>query len=77
MTAQNDLDPRCDFILGMACLESHDPWIDWKSKTSGATSNVPSEVLDSQESTLARQQKHSWREPLTEDVNVLDSGMSD
>ena len=26
--------------------------------------------------TFARQQKHYWREPLTEDVNVLDIGMS-
>ena len=61
----------------MACLERHEPWIDWGSKTLGATRNVPSEALESHEPTFARQQKHYWREPLTEDVNVLDIGMSE
>ena len=32
--------------------------------------------MESHEPTFARQQKHYWREPLTEDVNVLDIGMS-
>ena len=61
----------------MAWLERHDPWIDWRSKTLGATRNVPSESLESHEPTFARQQKHYWLEPLTEDVNVLDIGMSE
>ena len=72
-----DLDSRYDLILGMAWLERHEPWIDWRSKTLGATRNVPSEALDSHEPTFARQQKRYWREPLTEDVNVLDIGMSE
>ena len=49
--------------------------IDWRSKTLGTTHNVPSEALESHEPTFARQQKHNWREPLIEDVNVLDVGM--
>ena len=32
-----DLDSRYDLILGMAWLERHEPWIDWRSKTLGAT----------------------------------------
>ena len=72
-----DLDSRYDLILGMAWLESHEPWIDWRSKTLGATRNVPREVLESHEPTFARQQKHYWCESLTEDVNVLDIGMSE
>ena len=31
------LDTRYDLILGMAWLERHEPWIDWRSKTLGAT----------------------------------------
>ena len=72
-----DLDSRYDLILGMVWLERHEPWIDWRSKTLGATRNVPSEVLESHEPTFARQQKHYWREPLTENVNVMDIGMSE
>ena len=72
-----DLDSRYDLILGMAWLERHEPWIDWRSKTLGATRNVPSEVLESHEPTFARQQKRYWREPLTEDVNVLDIGITE
>ena len=72
-----DLDSRYDLILGMAWIKRHEPWIDWRSKTSGATRNVPSEVLESYEPTFARQQKHYWREPLIENVNVLDIGMSE
>ena len=72
-----DLDSRYDLILGMAWLERHEPWIDWRSKTLCATRNVPSEVLESHEPTFARQQKCYWREPLTEDVNVLDIGITE
>ena len=61
----------------MAWLGSHDPCIDWRSKTLGATRNVPSEVLESHEPTFARQQKRYWREPLTEDFNVLDIGITE
>ena len=59
----------------MAWLERHEPWIDWRSQTLGAARNVPSESLESHGPTFARQQKHDWREPLTEVVNVLDIGM--
>ena len=50
-----DLDPRYDLILGMAWLERHEPWIDWRSKTLGAMRNVPIEVLESHEPTFSRQ----------------------
>ena len=72
-----DLDSRYDLILVMAWLERHEPWIDWRSKTLGATRNVPSGVLESHEPNFARQQKRYRREPLTEDVNVLGIGMSE
>ena len=72
-----DLDSRYDLILGMAWLERHEPWIDWRSKTLGATRNVPSEALASHEPTFARQQKRYWREPLTESASVLDIGVSE
>ncbi|ETO99493.1 hypothetical protein F441_23092 [Phytophthora nicotianae CJ01A1] len=52
-----DLDSRYDLILGMAWLERHEPWIDWKSKTLGATHPAPSEALVSHEPTSARKQK--------------------
>ena len=42
-----------------------------------ATRNVPSEALEIHEPTIARQQKHYWRSTLTDDVNVLDIGMSE
>ena len=35
-----DLDSRYDLILGIAWLERHEPWIDWRSKTLGATRTV-------------------------------------
>ena len=35
-----DLDSRYGLILGMAWLERHEPWIDWRSKTLGATRNT-------------------------------------
>ena len=72
-----DLDSRYDLILGMAWLERHGPWIDWRSKTLGSTRNVPNEALESHEPAFGRKQKNYWRETLTEDVNVLDIGMSE
>ena len=66
-----------DLILGMAWLERNEPWIGWRSKTLGATRNVPREVLESHEPTFDRQQKHYRREPFTGDVNVLDIEMSE
>ena len=72
-----DLDLSYDLILGMAWLDRHESWIDCRSKTLGSTGNFPSEVLESHEPTFARQQVLYWRESLTEDVNVLDIGMSD
>ena len=49
-----DLDSKYGPILGMAWLERHEPWIDWRSKTLGATLNVPSGALESHEPTFAR-----------------------
>ncbi|KAG3063319.1 hypothetical protein PI125_g24367 [Phytophthora idaei] len=49
-----DLDSRYDLILGMAWLEHHEPWIDWRSKTLGATHFAPSGSLVSHELTSAR-----------------------
>ncbi|GMF58289.1 unnamed protein product [Phytophthora fragariaefolia] len=72
-----DLDARYDLILGMAWLERHEPWIDWRSKTLGATHFSPSGALASHEPTSARKQKRFWREHWTETVNVLDIGMSE
>ena len=72
-----NLDSRYDLILGMAWLECHEPWIDWRSKTLGATRTVPSEALESHEPTFARKQKRYWRKPLTESISVLDIGVSE
>ncbi|OWZ14113.1 hypothetical protein PHMEG_00012447, partial [Phytophthora megakarya] len=36
-----DLDQRYDLILSMAWLERHEPWIDWRSMTLGATHFLP------------------------------------
>ena len=70
-----DLDSRYDLSLGMAWLERHEPWIDWRSKTLGATRNVPSESLESHEPTLLGN-KSTIYAILKEDVNMLDIGMS-
>ena len=51
-----DLDSRYDLILGMAWLERHEPWIDWRSKTLGATRPVPSGALERHEPTSGRKQ---------------------
>ncbi|GMF68693.1 unnamed protein product [Phytophthora fragariaefolia] len=72
-----DLDARYDLILGMAWLERHEPWIDWRSKILGATHFSPSGALASHEPTSARKQKRFWREHWTETANVLDIGMSE
>ncbi|GMF63157.1 unnamed protein product [Phytophthora fragariaefolia] len=67
-----DLDARYDLILGMAWLERHKPWIDWRSKTLVATHFSPRGGLASHEPTSARKPKGFWREHWTETVNVLD-----
>ena len=72
-----DLDTRYDLILGMAWLERHELWIDWRSKTLGATRTAPSEALECHEPTSARKQKRYWREPRPDMVSVLDIGMSE
>ncbi|GMF46740.1 unnamed protein product [Phytophthora fragariaefolia] len=72
-----DLDVRYDLILGMAWLERHQPWIDWRSKTLGASHFSPSGALASHEPTSARKQKRFWRERWTETVKVLDIEMSE
>ncbi|ETO60134.1 hypothetical protein F444_21632, partial [Phytophthora nicotianae P1976] len=70
-----DLNSRFDIILGMAWLERHEPWIDWKSKTLGATHPAPSGALVSRKPTSARKQKRYWREHEAEAAVV--NGMSD
>jgi hypothetical protein len=72
-----DLDSRYDLILGMAWLERHEPWIDWRSKTLGAARLSPGGALASHEPTSARKQKRYWRGHCTESVNVLDMGVSE
>ena len=72
-----DLDARYDLILGMAWLERHEPWIDWRSKILGATCTSSSGALQSHEPTSARKQKRYWREHQIESVCVLDIGMSE
>ncbi|GMF58219.1 unnamed protein product [Phytophthora fragariaefolia] len=66
-----------DMILSMAWLERHEPWIDWRSKTLGATHFSPSGALASHEPISARTQKRFWREHWTETVNVLGIGISE
>ncbi|GMF31575.1 unnamed protein product [Phytophthora fragariaefolia] len=34
-----DMDDRYDYILGMPWLAKHEPWIDWRSRTIGASHN--------------------------------------
>ncbi|OWZ14102.1 reverse transcriptase, partial [Phytophthora megakarya] len=72
-----DLDGRYDHILGMAWLEGHKPWIDWKSKTLGATRSSPSGALASHELTSTKRQKRYWRGHMTESAMALDIGMSE
>ncbi|GMF58055.1 unnamed protein product [Phytophthora fragariaefolia] len=48
-----DLYARYDRILGMAWLERHEQWIDWRSKTLGATHFSPSGALASHEPTCS------------------------
>ncbi|KAG3051875.1 hypothetical protein PI125_g26236 [Phytophthora idaei] len=61
----------------MAWLERHEPWIDWRSKTLGATHFAPSGALVSHEPTTARKQKRFWRGHghEAELAMVLDIGM--
>ncbi|KAG2818866.1 hypothetical protein PC111_g12138 [Phytophthora cactorum] len=77
VTVDLDLDSRYDLILGMAWLERHEPWIDWRSKTLGATHFAPSGALVSHEPTSARKQKRFWRGHEAESAMVLDIGMSE
>ncbi|KAK1937951.1 hypothetical protein P3T76_009688 [Phytophthora citrophthora] len=72
-----DLDSRYDLILGMAWLERHEPWIDWRSKTLGATHFSPRRALASHEPTSARKQKRYWREHRAESAMMLEVGVSE
>ncbi|KAG2760895.1 hypothetical protein PC116_g23120 [Phytophthora cactorum] len=72
-----DLNSRYDLILGMAWLERHEPWIDWRSKTLGVTHFAPSGALVSHEPTSARKQKRFWRGHEAESAMVLDIGISE
>ncbi|GMF60308.1 unnamed protein product [Phytophthora fragariaefolia] len=72
--------PKVPVDLGVKFLDfdsRHEPWIDWRSKTLGATHFSPSGALASHEPTSAQKQKRFWREHWTETVNVLDIGMSE
>ncbi|KAG2937684.1 hypothetical protein PC115_g4084 [Phytophthora cactorum] len=71
-----DLDSRYDLILGMAWLERHEPWIDWRSKTLGATHLAPIGALV-HEPTSARKQKRFWRGHEAESALVLGIRMSE
>ena len=46
------LDSIYDLILGMVWLERHEPWIDLRSNTVGATRNVSSEALECHDPTF-------------------------
>ncbi|KAG3062970.1 hypothetical protein PI125_g24434 [Phytophthora idaei] len=59
----------------MALPERHEPWIDWKSKTLGATHFARSGALVSHEPTSAKKQKRFWRGHEAESAMVLDIGM--
>ncbi|KAG3088306.1 hypothetical protein PI125_g18393 [Phytophthora idaei] len=61
----------------MAWLERLEPWIDWRSKTLGATHFAPSGALVSHEPTSVRKQKRFWRGHEAESALVLDIGMSE
>ena len=71
------MDSRNDLIFVMAWLERHDPWINWRSRTLGATRTALSRALESHEPTSDRNRKRYWREPLTDNVSVLDIVMSE
>ena len=71
------MDSRYDLIFSIAWLERHDPWIDWRSKTLGATRTAFCGALERHEPTSARNQKRYWRDPLADNVSVLDIGMSE
>ncbi|CEG36708.1 uncharacterized protein PHALS_03374 [Plasmopara halstedii] len=72
-----DLDASYNVILGMAWLEHHELWIDWRSNTLGATCTSPGGALMCHEPTSARRQKRYWREHWAEVVNMLDIEMSE
>ena len=61
----------------MSWPEGHEPWIDWRSKTLGATHTAHSRSLESRGPTSARNQKHYWCEPLDDNASVLDIGTSE
>ncbi|RAW34929.1 hypothetical protein PC110_g8760 [Phytophthora cactorum] len=71
------LDSICDLTLGMAWLERHKPWIDWRSKTLGGTHFARSGALVRHEPTSARKQKRFWRGHEAESAMVLDIGMAE
>ena len=60
----------------MAWLERHEPWIDWRSKTLGATRIISNEALESHEPIFATKQKRYWCKPPTESISVLVIGAS-
>ncbi|POM60412.1 reverse transcriptase [Phytophthora palmivora] len=61
----------------MAWLERHEPWIDWKSETLGATHVSPAGALASHEPTSAKTQKRYWREHWTGSVSLLGVGVAE
>lgn len=58
-----DLDEKYDLILGMPWLEEHEPWIDWRSKSIGASKpHSTDRMLVSKVPTSANWQRRRWRE---------------
>ena len=60
-----------DISFFMAWFERHETWIDWRSKTLGATRTTSSGALEGHEPTSARNQNRCWREPLADNASVL------
>lgn len=73
----SDLESRYDLILGMAWLDRHEPWIDWKSEAQGATCIASGGDLESHDFTSARKQMRLSREHCTDRANMLKVGMSE
>ena len=66
-----DMDARYDVILGMPWLMRHQPWIDWRTKSIGASMPLASgRALAGHTSTSARKRQHA-----TAHVRVVDVGV--
>jgi len=73
-----DLDERYDLILGMPWLVKHEPWIDWKSKSIGASKPAVSDrVAVSHVPGAARWHSQEWREQRLDKVSPFEVGVSE